>query len=100
MAAMSPAQGNAGGASLPTGRVTFLFTDIEGSTKLLQRLGDAYPALLDEHHRILAEAVDARGGRRVATEGDSLFAVFESAPSAVAAAAAAQNALAEHRWSH
>jgi predicted ATPase/class 3 adenylate cyclase len=94
------AQLNAETEGLPTGTVTFLFTDIEGSTKLLRRLGDSYPALLDEHHRILAEAVEGHGGHRVGTEGDALFAVFESAPAAVAAATEAQRALHAHQWSH
>jgi predicted ATPase/class 3 adenylate cyclase len=83
---------------LPAGTVTFLFTDIEGSTKLLQSLGDRYPPLLAEHHRILLEAVEAAGGRRVNTEGDAVFAVFASAPAATEAAVAAQRALETHPW--
>jgi predicted ATPase/class 3 adenylate cyclase len=83
---------------LPTGTVTFLFTDIEGSTKLLQRLGDAYPDLLSEHHRLLREAVEKEGGVAIGSEGDSLFAAFSSAPAAVAAAVAAQRSLAAARW--
>ena len=83
---------------LPTGTVTFLFTDIEGSTRLLQQLGDAYPDLLSEHHRLLRKAVETEGGVAVGSEGDSLFAAFGSAPAAVAAAVAAQRALAEGHW--
>src|SRR5687767_10810166 len=61
---------------LPTGIVTFLFTDIEGSTKLLQRLGDQFRAVLEHHGRILREAIASGGGTEVQTEGDSFFAVF------------------------
>jgi len=84
-------------AALPTGTVTFLFTDIEGSTDLLRRLGmDTYDRLLVEHGRILREALcaGARSGREVRVEGDSFFVAFQSAPDAVAAAAGAQRALA------
>jgi predicted ATPase/class 3 adenylate cyclase len=84
--------------ALPTGTVTFLFTDIEGSTRLLQELGDAYPTLLSEHHRLLREAVDAADGAAVGSEGDSLFAAFGSASAALGAAVAAQRALAAQRW--
>jgi predicted ATPase/class 3 adenylate cyclase len=87
-----------GGRRLPTGTVTFLFTDIEGSTKLLRRLGDGYPAILAEHHRILLEAVEAGGGTRVSTEGDAVFAVFPDAPSALGSAVAAQRGLAGRDW--
>jgi predicted ATPase/class 3 adenylate cyclase len=85
-------------ASLPTGTVTFLFTDIEGSTRLLQALGDRYPELLEEHRRLLREAIAEYGGVEFGSEGDALFVVFPSAPSAVAGAAAAQRALAGHPW--
>ena len=84
--------------ALPTGTVTFLFTDIEGSTRLLQQLGDEYPGLLSEHHRLLREAVDAAGGASIGSEGDSLFASFASASAALAAAVAAQESLAAQRW--
>jgi len=84
---------------LPTGTVTLLFTDIEGSTRLSQRLGDArYRALLEEHRRILRAAVEEHGGREFGTEGDALFTVFVSASQAVAAAAAAQRGLEAHSW--
>jgi predicted ATPase/class 3 adenylate cyclase len=85
-------------ADLPSGTVTFLFTDIEGSTRLLQQLGDAYPELLSEHHRLLRTSVHEAGGVAVGSEGDSLFAAFAGAPAGVAAAVAAQQALAEAVW--
>jgi predicted ATPase/class 3 adenylate cyclase len=85
-------------SALPTGTVTFLFTDIEGSTRLLQQLGDAYPGILSEHHRLLREAVESAGGVAIGSEGDSLFASFASAPSGLAAAVAAQQALAAQEW--
>jgi len=83
-------------AALPTGTVTFLFTDIEGSTELLQRLGtDVYDQVLVDHGRILRESLRA-SGREVRVEGDSFFVAFQSAPDAVAAAVSAQRALAAH----
>ena len=72
------------------GTVTFLFTDIEGSTKLLERLGDRYAAALSEHRRLIREAFDARGGQEIDTQGDAFFFCFERARDAVAAAVAAQ----------
>jgi predicted ATPase/class 3 adenylate cyclase len=83
---------------LPSGTVTFLFTDIEGSTRLLQRLGDRFPAVLKEHHELLRAEIDVEGGREVSTEGDSFFVVFRTAPEAVAAAVAMQRGLSEHPW--
>ena len=85
-------------STLPTGTVTFLFTDIEGSTRLLQQLGDAYPEVLSEHHRLLRGAVESAGGVAIGSEGDSLFASFARAPSGLAAAVAAQLALAAQEW--
>ena len=78
---------------LPTGTVTFLFTDIEGSTKLLQELGDAYADALAEHRRVLREAFAAHGGVEVDTQGDAFFVAFARASDALAAAAQAQQAL-------
>jgi predicted ATPase/class 3 adenylate cyclase len=89
-----------GPMSLPTGTVTFLFTDIEGSTRLVEELGEAYRELLGAHCRILREAITHANGVELGTEGDSFFAVFRNAADAVAATAAAQRALADHRWPH
>ncbi|MFL5798011.1 MAG: ATP-binding protein [Actinomycetota bacterium] len=83
---------------LPTGTVTFLFTDIEGSTRILLALGDRWQPVLEDHNGLLRAAVREAGGLDLRTEGDALFAVFESAPAAVAAVAAAQRALAAHPW--
>jgi predicted ATPase/class 3 adenylate cyclase len=83
-----------GTASTPT----FLFTDIEGSTRLLQHLGDRYPALLDAHREQITAAVVAAGGRVFGTEGDAVFASFPTAGAALGAAAAAQRALEAHDW--
>jgi predicted ATPase/class 3 adenylate cyclase len=85
-------------AVLPTGTVTFLFTDIEGSTRLLQELGDRYAAVRDEHAAILRRAVAEAGGVEVSTEGDSFFVAFARPQAAVRAAVAAQRGLAAHDW--
>ena len=83
---------------LPTGTVTFLFTDIEGSTRLAQDLGEGWPPLL-EHHREIARAAWAeQDGVEIGTEGDSFFVVFSSAPPAVAAAVAVERGLAAEAW--
>jgi predicted ATPase/class 3 adenylate cyclase len=79
---------------LPAGVVTFLFTDVEGSTKLLYELGDDYTAALHEHRRILREAFTAHGGVEVDTQGDAFFVAFARASDGVAAAAEAQRGLA------
>jgi class 3 adenylate cyclase len=63
---------------LPTGTVTFLFTDIEGSTRLLQDLGDRYGVVRNEHAAILRRAIRDGGSVEVSTEGDSFFAAFAS----------------------
>ena len=83
---------------LPTGTLTFLFSDIEGSTRLVQALGAGYPAVLERHQVLLRAAFDEAGGVEVATEGDSFFVVFRSALAAVGAAAAAHRALAAEPW--
>jgi len=83
---------------LPSGTVTFLFTDIEGSTRLLQSLGEDYGQLSDDHCRILRKVFESWEGRVVSTEGDSFFVAFKSAPSALNAAADATRALASHPW--
>ena len=83
-------------SDLPSGIVTFLFTDVEGSTRLLEEIGDeAYAEVLAEHHRLCREAWSAHRGVEVDTEGDAFFVVFERAGDALAAAAAAQEALAQ-----
>lgn len=84
--------------TLPTGTLTFLFTDIEGSTRVLESLGDAYRPLLERHHALLRQAIAAGDGTEVSTEGDAFFAVFPSASKAVSAAAQAQRALAAEPW--
>ena len=82
--------------SLPTGTVTFLFTDVEGSTKLLHALGaDAYADALATHRRLLREAFAAHGGVEVDTQGDAFFVAFPTAPGALGAARAATEALAD-----
>jgi predicted ATPase/class 3 adenylate cyclase len=83
---------------LPTGTVTFLFTDIEGSTRLLQALGERWQEVLEDHSRLLRGAIREAGGIDLRTEGDSFFAVFRSARAAVSAAVTAQRALAAHPW--
>jgi len=83
---------------LPTGIVTFLFTDIEGSTRLADRLGGAWGAVLERHDAILREAVTTHDGVVVSTAGDSVFAAFPVPERALAAATAAQRALADAPW--
>ena len=83
------------GGGLPSGTVTFLFTDVEGSTALLRELGAAeYGAALAEHRRVVREALAEHGGVEVDTQGDAFFAVFASAAAAVVAARQVQRALA------
>src|SRR5512133_576306 len=85
-------------ADAPSGTVTLLFTDIEGSTKLLQRSGELYAELLADHRSMLRTAFDSHDGYEVDTEGDAFFVVFRSAQDAATAAAEAQRALAQHSW--
>ncbi len=85
-------------STLPTGTVTFFFSDIEGSTRLIQRLGERYPDVLLAHHAIQREALAANGGHELRTEGDSFFIVFKSALEACAGAAAVQKMMAQHAW--
>ena len=80
------------------GHKALMFTDIEGSTALLQRTGAAFSDLLDVHHRILREAIDAHGGRHCETDGDAFSAVFDHAEDAVGAALQAQLRIAAHPW--
>jgi len=83
---------------LPIGTVTFLFTDIEGSTQLLKQLRDRYGGALEDHQRILREAFAEHGGHEIDTQGDSFFVAFRRAKDAVAAAIVSQRRLAEHTW--
>jgi len=80
------------------GTPTFLFTDIEGSTRLLQALGTSYPQLLDESRALINAAVEDAGGRVFGTEGDAVFASFPTAAAGIVAAAQAQRALEGHAW--
>jgi YVTN family beta-propeller protein len=82
----------------PSGTVTFLFTDVEGSTRLLKQLRDGYGDALAQHQGILREAFAAHGGEEVDTQGDAFFYVFARAREAAEAAAAGQRALAAHAW--
>jgi class 3 adenylate cyclase len=85
--------------SRPQGTVTFVFTDIEGSTELLKHLGDRYAEVVAEHRRILREEFGAaRGGTEVDTQGDAFFYSFARARDAVAGAVAGQLRLARHPW--
>ena len=85
-------------AELPTGTVTFLFTDVEGSTRLLQELADGYEVLEVRHAEILRRAIAEGGGTEIRTEGDSFFAAFSRPSGALHAAVVAQRALANERW--
>src|SRR4051812_15307207 len=83
---------------LPSGTVTLLFTDIEGSTRLVKQLRDGYGEVLADHRRLLRAAFDAHGGREIDTQGDAFFVAFPRAKGAVAAAVDGQIALAGHAW--
>jgi len=86
-------------AELPSGTVTFLFSDIEGSTRLLEQLGrERYGALLAEHNRLARAAFAEAGGIEIDRQGDSFFVAFRSAGAAVGAAVAAQRALSAADW--
>ena len=94
------------GAHIPSravqtsGTVTFLFTDIEESTNLLDKLGDQYATVLAEHHEILRAAIQKWNGREVDTQGDAFFVTFARSLDAVQCAADAQRAVASHSWLH
>jgi class 3 adenylate cyclase len=83
---------------LPGGTVTFFFSDIEGSTRLLERLGDRYGDVHRDHRRILREELERAGGTEVDTQGDAFFYSFARAKDAVRGAVAGQRALAAHEW--
>jgi class 3 adenylate cyclase len=86
-------------SQLPGGTVTFVFTDIEGSTRLLQELGDeAYGQVAGDHRRLVRETFGAHGGTEIDTQGDAFFFSFTRARDAVAAAVDAQRALRDHEW--
>jgi class 3 adenylate cyclase len=86
------------GQALPSGTVTFLFTDIEGSTRLVKALGDRYEQVLAEHQGILREAFAEQHGHEVDTQGDCFFVAFRRARDAINCAVAAQRELATADW--
>jgi class 3 adenylate cyclase len=85
-------------AELPSGAVTFLFSDIEGSTRLLKVLRDLYPQVLADHRELFRAAIARQAGHEVSTEGDAFFVAFASAKRAVLCALEVQQALAAHEW--
>jgi class 3 adenylate cyclase/streptogramin lyase len=85
-------------AEVPTGTVTFLFTDIEGSTRLVQELGDDYGELLEQHHRLLHGALEEHGGEEVDAQGDAFFFAFRRARDAVGGAIELQKSFAQAHW--
>jgi WD40 repeat protein/class 3 adenylate cyclase len=85
-------------SDLPAGRVTLLFTDIEGSTRLVHALADRYAQVLTDHHRLLRAAFQRHGGVEVDTQGDSFFVAFSDPSEALAAAEEAQRALFAQQW--
>jgi class 3 adenylate cyclase len=85
-------------AALPSGTVTFVFTDVEGSTKLLQELGDDYATVQADQRRLIRDAFGPLGGTEIDTQGDAFFFSFPRARDAVAAAVGAQRALRAHAW--
>ncbi|HEX2783685.1 MAG TPA: adenylate/guanylate cyclase domain-containing protein, partial [Ilumatobacteraceae bacterium] len=86
------------GPTLPSGTVTFVFTDIEGSTRLIRDLGDGYASALDRHREILREAWRQHRGHEIDTEGDSFFVVFDTPADAIVACADGQRALGAEPW--
>jgi class 3 adenylate cyclase len=85
-------------SGLPGGAVTFLFTDIEGSTRLVKALRDRYAQVLADHQRLVRAAIAGHDGHEVDTQGDAFFAAFASAKQAVLCALAIQVGLAGHAW--
>src|ERR671938_1271050 len=86
------------GMDLPTGTVTFLFTDVEGSTALLRRLKEGYAEVLAKHEQLLREAAEAVGGQEFGTQGDAVFFVFRNPKDAVLAAVEGRRALEAAGW--
>jgi class 3 adenylate cyclase len=84
--------------ALPSGTVTFVFSDIEGSTALLKQLGERYDGVLSDHRRLMRECFTERGGVEIDTQGDAFFFAFPRARDAVTAAVEAQRAHATHEW--
>ncbi len=96
-----PSEPGAGaGPGLPTGTVTFLFTDIEGSTRLLQDLREQYTVVLADQRALLRAAFEKWNGREMDTQGDAFFVAFPRAVDAINAVVDAQGALATHAWPH
>jgi class 3 adenylate cyclase len=87
-----------GVAQLPAGTVTFVFTDIEGSTALLKELGDAYGDVLSQHRRIIRETFGAAGGSEIDTQGDAFFFAFPRAREAINASVEVQRRHAAEEW--
>jgi class 3 adenylate cyclase len=85
-------------SGLPSGTVTFVFSDIEGSTALLKALGDGYGDVLDTHRRLMRSCFSERGGVEIDTQGDAFFFAFPRARDAVSAAVEAQRLHATHAW--
>lgn len=84
--------------TLPAGTVTFLFSDVEGSTRLLQELGDDYAQVVDNHRRIMRRSMAEHGGTEIDAQGDAFFFSFARAKDAVSAAVDAQRALSANEW--
>ncbi|CAN5723206.1 LuxR family transcriptional regulator [soil metagenome] len=95
---MSSAESTGPAPSLPSGTVTFVFSDLEGSTRLLRALKDEYANVLQRYHGLLQEVFTRHGGMLVDTAGDGLFYGFPAARGALSATIEAQRALAEHEW--
>lgn len=87
-----------GPVALPAGTVTFVFSDVEGSTELLKRLGDGYATLIADHRSIVRETFGAHGGVEIDAQGDAFFFAFARARDAATAAVEAQRRHAEHDW--
>ena len=85
-------------SELPTGTVTFLFIDVEGSTRLLQQLGERYGEVVRDYRTLVRKELGDSGGTEIDTQGDAFFFSFRRAREAVAGAVAAQRALAAHEW--
>ena len=83
---------------LPSGHVTFVFTDIEGSTKIVKHLPDDAAEIFERHNQIIRSAIDSHAGHEVGTDGAAFFAAFAQVEDALAACATAQQALAEESW--